>query len=137
MSCILTSSDTQFPWLLQNYTVNECGAVHITMGDGGNIEGLYKTFADTPGLCPAPNKTVPTYQPGGFCPTYTYDGQFCATGQPAWSAVRDPSYGHGTLTFENSTHALWKWNRNLDNENVLQDTVYIIRDLSCANKAGY
>ena len=24
----------------QNFTVNECGAVHITMGDGGNIEGL-------------------------------------------------------------------------------------------------
>ncbi len=27
-------------FVLQNFTVNECGAVHITMGDGGNIEGL-------------------------------------------------------------------------------------------------
>ncbi len=27
---------------VQNFTVNECGAVHITMGDGGNIEGLCK-----------------------------------------------------------------------------------------------
>ena len=27
---------------MQNFTVNECGPVHITMGDGGNIEGLSK-----------------------------------------------------------------------------------------------
>ena len=27
-------------WAVQNFTVNECGPVHITMGDGGNIEGL-------------------------------------------------------------------------------------------------
>ncbi|DBA96972.1 TPA: hypothetical protein ACH3X1_001296 [Trebouxia sp. C0004] len=120
-----------------NFTVNECGAVHITMGDGGNIEGLYKTYADTPGLCPAPNKTVPAYQPGGFCPTYVYDGNFCATSQPSWSAFREPAYGHGILTFENSTHAYWQWNRNLDNENIEMDTVYVIRQLTCSNKAGY
>ena len=27
---------------MQNFTVNQCGAVHITMGDGGNIEGVCK-----------------------------------------------------------------------------------------------
>lgn len=27
---------------VQNFTVDECGPVHITMGDGGNIEGLCK-----------------------------------------------------------------------------------------------
>ena len=30
--------------VMQNFTVNPCGAVHITMGDGGNIEGLSKFF---------------------------------------------------------------------------------------------
>ncbi|KAL0044152.1 hypothetical protein WJX82_001035 [Trebouxia sp. C0006] len=120
-----------------NFTVNECGAVHITMGDGGKFEGLYKTFADTAGLCPTPNKTVPAYQPGGYCPTYVYDGNFCASSQPSWSAFREPAYGHGILTFENSTHAYWQWNRNLDNENIEMDTVYVIRQLSCSNKAGY
>ncbi|DBA81199.1 TPA: hypothetical protein ACH3X2_007015 [Trebouxia sp. C0005] len=120
-----------------NFTVDECGPVHITMGDGGNIEGLYKTFADTPGLCPTPNKTVPAYQPGGYCPTYVYDGNFCASSQPSWSAFREPAYGHGILTFENSTHTYWQWNRNLDNENIEMDTVYVIRQLSCSNKAGY
>lgn len=34
-----------FDWLicvvvLQNFTVDPCGPVHITMGDGGNIEGV-------------------------------------------------------------------------------------------------
>lgn len=28
---------------LQNFTVDECGPVHITMGDGGNIEGVCKS----------------------------------------------------------------------------------------------
>ncbi len=96
-----------------------------------------KTFADTAGLCPTPNKTVPAYQPGGYCPTYVYDGNFCASSQPSWSAFREPAYGHGILTFENSTHAYWQWNRNLDNENIEMDTVYVIRQLSCSNKAGY
>ncbi len=29
-------------WLTQNFTVDQCGPVHITMGDGGNIEGVCK-----------------------------------------------------------------------------------------------
>lgn len=27
---------------MQNFTVDECGPVHIVMGDGGNIEGVCK-----------------------------------------------------------------------------------------------
>ena len=57
-------------------------------------------------------------QPGGYCPSFTYNasdpatnGGFCPTSQPAWSAFRQPAFGHGILTFENSTHALWQWNR--------------------------
>ncbi|KAL3151075.1 hypothetical protein ABBQ38_012945 [Trebouxia sp. C0009 RCD-2024] len=119
-----------------NFTMDPCGTVHITMGDGGNIEGVYKTFADQPGFCPAANKTIPKYQPGGFCPTYVYDGEFCATSQPEWSAFREPAYGHGVLTFENKTHAHWQWNRNLDNNSVEMDSVYVIRDLTCQNEAN-
>ena len=29
-------------WSMQNFTVDQCGPVHITMGDGGNIEGVCK-----------------------------------------------------------------------------------------------
>lgn len=96
-----------------------------------------KVFADSPGQCPAPNTTTAKSQPGGYRPTYVYDGQFCATSQPAWSAFREPAFGHGILTFENSTHALWQWNRNLDNESVESDTVYVIRQLTCSNKASF
>ena len=34
--------------------------------------------------------------------------------QPAWSEVREASFGMGVLTVENSTHALWQWHRNMD-----------------------
>lgn len=126
-----------------NFTVDQCGPVHITMGDGGNIEGVYKTFADTPGYCPTPNTTVPKYQPGGFCPIYPYTNittgapAFCAPSQPAWSAFREPTYGHGIMTFMNSTTALWQWNRNIDNEAVIGDSVYIVRQMTCANKLSF
>lgn len=102
-----------------------------------------KTFADTPGYCPAPNTTVPKYQPGGFCPIYPYTNSttgapaFCAPSQPAWSAFREPTYGHGILTFMNSTTALWQWNRNIDNEAVIGDSVYIVRQMTCANKMSF
>ena len=89
-----------------------------------------KTYADEPGQCPTPS--VPSYQQaGGFCPVYPYNGSLCASSQPAWSAFREPSYGHGVLTFINITTALWQWNRNLDNEAVAADTVYINREVSC------
>lgn len=36
--------ECKFLVLVQNFTVTDCGAVHITMGDGGNIEGLCRPF---------------------------------------------------------------------------------------------
>lgn len=119
-----------------NFQLDECGPVNIIIGDGGNIEGVYKTYADTPGNCPLPNATTASYQPGGYCPVFPYDGKLCATSQPAWSAFREPSYGHGLLTFLNSTTAHWQWNRNLDSESVVGDSVYIVRQLHCANKGA-
>ena len=32
--------------------------------------------------------------------------------RPTWSAFREPSFGHGLLSLENSTHAQWRWHRN-------------------------
>lgn len=31
--------------------------------------------------------------------------------QPAWSAFREPSFGHGELQFLSETTAVWKWFR--------------------------
>ena len=49
-----------------NATVDECGAAYISVGDGGNVEGLYHEFIDVspPPYCadPAQLFTVPVYQ---------------------------------------------------------------------------
>ncbi|KAK9802602.1 hypothetical protein WJX73_000292 [Symbiochloris irregularis] len=125
-----------------NYTVDECGIVNVVIGDGGNIEGLYKTFIDQPGDCPDPNM-LPKYQPGPYCPSFTYpggvkDGYCPKVGeQPEWSAFRQPAFGHGLFTVINETHAHWQWNRNYNGEADYADDVYIIRDLSCPNQASY
>ena len=39
---------------MQNFNVDQCGAVHITMGDGGNIEGLCKLCTNSCFLCARP-----------------------------------------------------------------------------------
>ena len=65
---------------------------------------------------------------------YNNNTSLCASSQPAWSAFREPTYGHGILTFMNSTSALWQWNRNLDSEAVIGDSVYIQRQMTCVNK---
>lgn len=32
--------------------------------------------------------------------------------RPQWSAFREPSFGHGMLLLQNTTHAQWRWHRN-------------------------
>jgi hypothetical protein len=134
---------------IYDHKVDDCGTVHIIIGDGGNHEGLYTSFIDQPGntTCPKPN-TLPNYQPGPYTPSFTYNTSnpskgYCpdpgtnSTGnQPVWSAFRQPAFGHGTLNFINETHAQWEWNRNLDAGTVYEDTVYIIRKRTCANYLG-
>ena len=39
-------------------------------------------------------------------------GSGCLT--QAWSAFREPSFGHGMLTLVDAATAQWKWNRNQD-----------------------
>eukprot|EP00775_Hariotina_reticulata_P006213 gene6212-6449_t len=100
-----------------DYKVNECGPVHITIGDGGNIEGLYKDFMDTiskkPAYCadPESGQQFPKlYQPQA-CLSYQ-QGEYCFSKQPQWSAYREPSFGYGSLQFLNATHASWTWHKN-------------------------
>ncbi|XP_051137438.1 purple acid phosphatase 5-like [Andrographis paniculata] len=62
--------------------------VYITIGDGGNIEGLANEY------------TSP---------------------QPAYSAYREASFGHGLLEIKNSTHAFFTWHRNQDSERTVTD----------------
>lgn len=69
-----------------------CGAVHITIGDGGNREGLAHRYKDPP---------------------------------PEWSVFREASFGHGELKVVNTSHALWSWHRNDDDEPVRSDQLWI------------
>ncbi|KAI8010346.1 Purple acid phosphatase 18 [Camellia lanceoleosa] len=71
---------------------DSCGAVHLTVGDGGNREGLASKYINP---------------------------------QPEWSVFREASFGHGELKIVNSTHALWSWHRNDDDEPVRSDEVWI------------
>lgn len=81
-----------------------CGPVHVTIGDGGNREGLAEKYIDP---------------------------------QPATSAFREASFGHGRLEVVNATHALWTWHRNDDDEPVVADKVWITSlaaNPACNNK---
>ncbi|RID49711.1 hypothetical protein BRARA_H00491 [Brassica rapa] len=116
---------------IYNYTLDPCGAVYITIGDGGNIEKVDVDFADDPEKCPSPGDNVPEI--GGSCPlNFTSGpakGKFCWDRQPDWSAFRESSFGHGILEVMNSTYALWTWHRNQDvyKDDSYGDQIYIVR----------
>ncbi|CAO2831929.1 unnamed protein product [Amaranthus hypochondriacus] len=114
-----------------NYTLNPCGPVYITVGDGGNIEQVDVDHADDPGKCPKSGDNVPEIGP--VChlnfSSGPAKGKFCWDRQPEWSAFRESSFGHGILEVMNSTHALWTWHRNQDvfRNSVRGDQIYIVR----------
>lgn len=82
-----------------NYTLDPCGPVYITVGDGGNIEQVDVNHADDFGMCPSPGDNMPEF--GGVChlnfSSGPAQGQFCWNKQPEWSAFRESSFGHGIL----------------------------------------
>lgn len=82
-----------------NYSLDSCGPVYITVGDGGNIEKVDVDFADEEGKCPSPSDNVPEF--GNVChmnfSTGPAKGRFCWERQPEWSAYRESSFGHGIL----------------------------------------
>ncbi|MED6171243.1 putative purple acid phosphatase 20 [Stylosanthes scabra] len=71
---------------------DNCGPVHITIGDGGNREGLATNYIDP---------------------------------KPDISLFREASFGHGTLDMFNSSHALWSWHKNDNDEAVLSDSAWL------------
>ena len=83
-----------------NYSLDPCGPVHITVGDGGNREKMAVDHADDPGQCPDPLDTPDEFM-GGFCAfNFTAGpaaGGFCWDRQPDYSAYRESSFGHGIL----------------------------------------
>uniref|UniRef100_A0A5B7CA01 Purple acid phosphatase n=1 Tax=Davidia involucrata TaxID=16924 RepID=A0A5B7CA01_DAVIN len=113
-----------------NYTLDPCGPVYITVGDGGNREKMAITHADEPGNCPEPSTTPDSYT-GSFCTTnFTTGpaaGKFCWDRQPDYSALRESSFGHGILEVKNATWALWTWYRNQDSHSEAGDQIYIVR----------
>ncbi|KAK4266289.1 hypothetical protein QN277_027235 [Acacia crassicarpa] len=114
-----------------NYTLDPCGPVYITVGDGGNIEKVDVDYADDPGKCPSPGDNIPEF--GGVChlnfTSGPAKGSFCWNKQPDWSAFRESSFGHGILEVMNSTSALWTWHRNQDTygEDAVGDQILIVR----------
>ena len=87
-------------------------------------------------------RSVPVYQgkPDKCAPTYINIGdggnrEGLAKGylkQPAWSAYREASFGHGILSVLNATHASWTWHRDQDGERVVSDSVAVVRSASCS-----
>nr|DAD36965.1 TPA_asm: hypothetical protein HUJ06_007606 [Nelumbo nucifera] len=82
-----------------NYTLDPCGPVYITVGDGGNIEKVDVEHADDPGKRPLAGDNIPEF--GGICHLNISSGpakeKFCWDKQPEWSAYRESSFGHGIL----------------------------------------
>ncbi|KAM4070601.1 hypothetical protein ACB094_12G177500 [Castanea mollissima] len=114
-----------------NYTLDPCGPVYITVGDGGNREKMAINYADDPGQCPEPSTTPDKYM-GGFCATNFTSGpaagKFCWDQQPEYSALRESSFGHGILEVKNETWALWTWYRNQDSYSKVGDQIYIVME---------
>nr|AGL44403.1 calcineurin-like phosphoesterase [Manihot esculenta] len=113
-----------------NYTLDPCGPVYITVGDGGNREKMAIEHVDEPGNCPEPSTTPDPYM-GGFCAlnftTGPAAGKFCWDQQPDYSAFRESSFGHGILEVKNATWALWTWHRNQDSDSKIGDQIYVVR----------
>ncbi|CAK0783896.1 hypothetical protein CVIRNUC_007096 [Coccomyxa viridis] len=129
-----------------NYAINGCAPRWLTMGDGGNQEGLYRTFAAEAGTC-----TCPAVSARNPCPCANVSPkaapQYCTTlqnglyapnngTQPPFSAYREPSFGHAIIDFINGTHAQWYWNRNQDGKSVISDSVIFVRNPACNNFHG-
>jgi hypothetical protein len=139
--------------VVYQFQPNTCGIMHFTMGDGGNIEGLYKQFVDqtesvpgvvakTPGYC----SNTSLYAPASYQPSYSGRGYidpnepFCHTSQPEWSDWREPAFGHGLFTLHNDTHAEWQWKRNIDGQTYSIDHIMLMKNpagASCSRKVWF
>eukprot|EP00890_Picochlorum_soloecismus_P001616 jgi/Picsp_1/2455/NSC_05916-R1_protein len=128
---------------------NSCGPLHITIGDGGNSEGLTAGYIDNTeytysGIKVSDFCTKPEifYSTPGYQPTYSGRGHldktapFCYSSQAPWSDFRDPSFGHGQLIVLSESSIEWRWNRNMDPGNTFSDHIIINKNASpsCSEK---
>ena len=82
---------------VNNYQLDQCGPRYLTMGDGGNIEGLYKTFAGQAGTCTCTAVNNATFSNG--CP--------CGVVAPSTApSVRRRSAAHNSSPNTASRHLL-------------------------------
>lgn len=51
--------------------------------------------------------------------------------QPEWSALREASFGYGTLELQDARSAVWRWHRNQDDAATVSDEVTLVRDPQC------
>lgn len=82
-----------------DYKYDPCGPLYISVGDGGNAERLALLHADDEDGCPDPMKSLDKNfaNLSGYCGFNFTNGKFCWDKQPAWSAFRDSSFGHGII----------------------------------------
>ncbi|KAF8059725.1 PAP15 [Scenedesmus sp. PABB004] len=129
-----------------------CAPMHVTIGDAGNSEDVAKTFVTANAArghhfnCSKPVKdftyAFPAYQPQSCLSFQSGPGSGCAGGarcfcyasQPAWSAYREPSFGHGRLYLNSATSAVWQWFRNDGGVMAVTDEVTITRDPRCTRR---
>ncbi|KAF6162903.1 hypothetical protein GIB67_021052 [Kingdonia uniflora] len=115
---------------VNNGKYDPCGAVHITIGDGGNREGLAQKYDFLINLFQVHfvvlKKTVNYVNfMGKNLLRYSHRLLIYLNPSPEWSVFREASFGHGELKIVNSTHTFWSWHRNDDDEPVKSDQVWI------------
>lgn len=118
-----------------SFEPNSCGPIHIAMGDGGNVEGLYTQYVDQDPI-PAFCSNSSLWRPAVYQPTYSGIGYidpntpFCYSSQAPWSDYRDPSFGHGLITFLNDTALQWQWNKNVEPADQWSDDIIVTKNPS-------
>lgn len=110
---------------------NKCGPVHITIGDGGNWEGL-----DTKYLRYALETLSRDSLLSAHCSFCTHNRPFFQHSKPKWSAFREPSFGHGMFVVHNASVATWEWHRNVDGNKEVGDSVVLQRLEDCLAADG-
>ncbi|PNY14255.1 purple acid phosphatase [Trifolium pratense] len=91
---------------------DSCGPMYVTIGDGGNREGL--ALSDV------------------YISLFLFEHILCSDMAYRFkdppsplSLFREPSFGHGRLRILNETHAHWSWHRNNDKDAVVADEIWI------------
>ncbi|KAH9326892.1 hypothetical protein KI387_007070, partial [Taxus chinensis] len=107
-----------------NITNRECtpvfdssSPVYITIGDGGNVEGLAAKVLLW--LSESLFALISSLKSDMVC--MRIDCRFTEP-QPEYSTYREASFGHAVLELKNRTHAYYHWHRNQDGEAVVSDS---------------